>query len=169
MGKEKASSAKSGSLKVASETTSVKKDLIGSAATAVRLSNSGKFVGKTLAASMLTVRAKKTPEQVVRELTIQYEVPARDVADVLDITPRTFSRWKHSSKSLSDQQADRMMIVKSILDLGKTVLGSEEHVKDWLRKPLFLLDNQVPLDLMKTESGRRKVESALHQIHHGFF
>jgi putative toxin-antitoxin system antitoxin component (TIGR02293 family) len=113
--------------------------------------------------------AHTASQQIVRDLSRQYELPADDIADVLDITTRTFSRWKKHPKALSNQQADRMMIVKSILDLGKTVLGSETHLKDWLKKPLLLLDGRIPLDLMKTESGRRKVESALHQIQHGFF
>jgi putative toxin-antitoxin system antitoxin component (TIGR02293 family) len=107
--------------------------------------------------------------EVVEALSTQYEVPIKDIAEVLDVTARTFSRWKKEHPPLSGQQSDRMVIVGDILGLGKKVLGDEEHVKAWLRKPSITLDNKVPLDLLKTETGRRKVEEGLNQIYHGFF
>jgi putative toxin-antitoxin system antitoxin component (TIGR02293 family) len=105
---------------------------------------------------------------VVNELEAEYSLSARDLADVLDITPKTFSRWKDREDAMSVQQADRIMIVLSILELGKSVLGSEGAVKKWIHEPVFSLDGKAPLDLIKTESGRRKVETALLQIRHGF-
>jgi putative toxin-antitoxin system antitoxin component (TIGR02293 family) len=133
---------------------------------------------KVAAASQLTKKTKQSnflgyphisPMEVVIELTGSYGISTRDLANVLDITPKTFSRWNGRDDAMSEQQADRLMIVKSILDLGKKVLGSEENVKKWLHEPIFLLDGNAPLELIKTESGRRKVEAALQQIHHGYF
>jgi putative toxin-antitoxin system antitoxin component (TIGR02293 family) len=120
---------------------------------------------------LVTVRGDTAnrAQQVVKALTSRYEIPAKDIADVLEVAPRTFSRWKNDHPGLSNQQSDRMMIVGDILELGKKVLGDEAHVKAWLRKPAVPLDNQIPLELLKTESGRRKVEEGLQQIYHGFF
>lgn len=70
---------------------------------------------------------------------------------------------------MSEQQTDRMFILKSIFDLGRKVLGSDANVKKWIREPIFFLDGEIPLRLLKTESGRRRVESVLHQIEYGFF
>ncbi len=106
-------------------------------------------------------------EFLVEEMAMGYEFTAQDLADVLDITPKTLSRWKGRSNVFSIQQADRMLIVKSILDLGKKVLGSEERVKDWIHQPVFALDGHLPIELFKTESGRRRVENTLHQIQLG--
>jgi putative toxin-antitoxin system antitoxin component (TIGR02293 family) len=105
----------------------------------------------------------------VKDLEDHFELSAKELAGVLDITPRTFSRWKGKPDAMSEQQADRMLILAGIFELGREVLGSEEEVKKWIREPIFALDGRIPLDLLKTESGRRKVESALHQIEHGSF
>ena len=121
----------------------------------------------------ITVRETKASQdrayQVFEELSSHYDLSIKDIADVLDVTPRTFSRWKLDHPELSNQQSDRMVIVGGLLELGKTVLGDEAHVKAWLRKPALVLDNKVPLELLKTETGRRKVEEGLYQIYHGFF
>ncbi len=110
-----------------------------------------------------------TPLQVVKELSTDYAISAKDMAGVLDVTPKTFSRWKRNSNVMSEQQADRMFILKSIFDLGRKVLGSDANVKKWIREPIFSLNGQIPLKLLKIESGRRRIESVLHQIEYGFF
>ena len=116
-------------------------------------------------------RVKKNlePFHIVKELTADFDISVKDLAGVLDITPKTFSRWKSKKNAMSEQQADRMVIVKSIFDLGRKVLGSDENVKKWVREPIFSFDGQIPLQLLKTESGRRSVEAVLHQIEYGFF
>lgn len=109
------------------------------------------------------------PFHIVKELTADFDISVKDLAGVLDITPKTFSRWKNARNAMSEQQADRMVILKSIFDLGRKVLGSDENVKKWMREPIFSLEGQIPLQLLKTESGRRRIESVLHQIEYGFF
>ncbi len=109
------------------------------------------------------------PNQVVKDLSMDFDITAIDMADILDVTPRTFSRWKKKGHAMSEQQTDRMSILKSIFDLGRKVLGSDVNVKKWVREPIFLLDGQIPLNLLKTETGRRRVESVLRQIEYGFF
>jgi putative toxin-antitoxin system antitoxin component (TIGR02293 family) len=109
------------------------------------------------------------PLQVVKQLAADYDLSLKDVAGVLDVTPKTFSRWRGRDSALSEQQADRMLILKSIFDLGEKVLGSDTSLKKWIREPVFSLDGQTPLKLLKTESGRRRIESVLHQIEYGFF
>jgi putative toxin-antitoxin system antitoxin component (TIGR02293 family) len=109
------------------------------------------------------------PLQVVKQLATDYGLSLKDVAGVLDVTPKTFSRWRGRDSALSEQQADRTLILKSIFDLGKKVLGSDANLKKWIREPVFSLEGQTPLKLLKTESGRRRIESVLHQIEYGFF
>ncbi len=113
--------------------------------------------------------AGSKPYQVLQELTSNFDISVKDMAGVLDITPKTFSRWRGKENVMSEQQADRMLIMKAIFDLGRQVLGSDENVKKWIREPIFSLNGEIPLRLLKTESGRRRVESVLHQIEYGFF
>src|SRR5687768_5410760 len=121
------------------------------------------------AANSWVASSSMKPLQVVKELAADFDLSVKDVAGVLDVTPKTFSRWRGRDNALSEQQADRMMVLKSIFDLGRKVLGSDTTVKKWIREPIFSLDGQTPLNLLRTESGRRRVESVLHQIEYGFF
>ena len=125
--------------------------------------------GKSAPGRRRKIPAGPKPFQVVKDLTANFDISAKDMAGVLDITPKTFSRWKGKENPMSEQQADRMFILQAIFDLGRKVLGSDENVKKWIREPIFSLNGEIPLRLLKTESGRRRIESALHQIEYGFF
>jgi putative toxin-antitoxin system antitoxin component (TIGR02293 family) len=115
----------------------------------------------------LTVSA---PLLKIKELNERYALTIGDIAQVLDVAPKTISRWTKSRKKsevISEQKADSLEILESILTLGKSVLGTEEELNTWLHNPVFALDGNKPIDMLKTESGRRRVEEVLHQIEHG--
>ncbi len=108
----------------------------------------------------------------IKELNERYALTIGDIAAVLDVAPKTISRWtktRKNSEVISEQKADSLEILESILSLGKEVLGSEDELNHWLHSPVFALDGNKPVDLIKTESGRRRVEEVLHQIEHGIF
>jgi putative toxin-antitoxin system antitoxin component (TIGR02293 family) len=108
----------------------------------------------------------------IKKLNERYSLTMVDIADVLDIAPKTLTRWtksKASSKVISQQKSDSLKILESILELGKQVLGSDEELNNWLHNPVFKLEGEKPIDLIKTESGRRKVEEVLHQIEYGIY
>ena len=104
----------------------------------------------------------------IKELNERYALTIGDIAAVLDLSPKTISRWtknKKSTEKISEQRSDSLYI----LELGKKVLGSEDELNNWLHNPVFALDGNKPIDLIKTESGRRRVEEALHQIEYGIY
>ncbi|HSR18010.1 MAG TPA: MbcA/ParS/Xre antitoxin family protein [Ignavibacteriaceae bacterium] len=108
----------------------------------------------------------------IKELNERYALTIGDIAAVLDVAPKTISRWtktRKNSEVISEQKADSLEILESILSLGKEVLGSEDELNRWLHSHVFALDGNKPVDLIKTESGRRRVEEVLHQIEHGIF
>ena len=116
--------------------------------------------------------AAGTPIGKIKELNERYALTLSDIADILDVAPKTLTRWAkniNSSKLISKGKSDSLDVLESILELGKKVLGSEEELNNWLHNPVFALDGKKPVDLIKTESGRRKVETALHQIEYGIF
>ena len=105
----------------------------------------------------------------IRALTVGYGFTERDLADILDVTPRSITRWKARDEKLSNQKIDRIDILESILDLGKRILGSGDEVRRWLNSPVLSLEGQKPMELIKTESGRRRVENVLLQIEGGVY
>ena len=98
-----------------------------------------------------------------------FDLKAHDLADVLEVTPKTLTRWKRKNEVLSPQQSDRVAVLESIFTLGEKVLGSREKIKEWIHQPVLYLNGGRPLDDLKTESGRRRVEEALHQIEFGMY
>ncbi len=102
-------------------------------------------------------------------LGARYDMSLADFAEILEVTPKTLHRWKSQHHFLSPQQSSRVEIVESIFELGLRVLGSQKAVNAWVREPVLLLGGRKPLDLLKTESGRRAVEGALRQIELGMF
>jgi putative toxin-antitoxin system antitoxin component (TIGR02293 family) len=104
-----------------------------------------------------------------RDLGHQFGLTLSDFADVLEVTPKTLSRWKQKGEILSRQQSDRIAILESLFILGERVLGSRQAMKDWIQEKVLYLNGDKPLDLLKTESGRRAVEEALHQIEFGMY
>lgn len=118
-----------------------------------------------------TKKAAKAPGPAdqFRQLTETFDFTAKEVAAILDVTPKTLGRYRENAKPLSDQQVDRINVVESILEMGKRVLGDEEEVKRWLHRPVQALENQRPIDLMVSESGRRRVENVLLLIEGGAY
>ena len=108
----------------------------------------------------------------IKEINEKYDLTYNNLAAVLDVTPKTLTRWtnkKQGSMTISEQKIDRLKVLESILELGKEVLGSDDELNKWLHTPVLALDGKEPVGLLKTESGRRKVEEALHQIEYGIF
>ena len=108
----------------------------------------------------------------IRELNERYALTIGDIADILDVAPKTLSRWTKKNKKsgvISERRNDSLLILESILELGKKVLGSDEELNQWLHNPVFALDGKKPVDVIKTESGRRRVEEVLHQIEFGIY
>ena len=105
----------------------------------------------------------------IKLLSNNYNFSATIFAEILDVSPKTFFRYQANTKGLSTQQKDRIGIVESILETGKRVLGNEEEVRHWLYRPVHSIENQRPIDLIVTESGRRRVENVLLQIEGGAY
>jgi putative toxin-antitoxin system antitoxin component (TIGR02293 family) len=105
----------------------------------------------------------------IRDLAAGFGFAEADLAAIFDVTPRTITRWKERDELLSAQKQDVMHILYGILALGRDVLGSDEDMRRWLHEPVFSLEGRKPADIVKTESGRRRVENVLRQIEAGAY
>lgn len=121
------------------------------------------------AATGYVVPSRASHSAKIRDLSEEYNLTLSDFADIMEVTPKTLSRWKNEGAPLSTQQSDRIEILDSIFALGDKVLGSREGMKRWIHEHVFNLNGERPADLLKTEMGRRRVEESLYQIAHGTF
>lgn len=56
-----------------------------------------------------------------------------------------------------------------VLGLATEIFGDRAEAMRWLGEPKQQLDDQAPLDLMKTDAGARAVEDYVLQMRHSFF
>ena len=90
--------------------------------------------------------------------------PPADLADILEVSPKTITRWKKSGEALTPQQTDRIAHVEAILLQGEELFGSRERVMEWMQGKVLSLNCLRPIDVLKTETGRKRVANVLHGI-----
>ena len=66
-------------------------------------------------------------------------------------------------------QATGIDDIEGVRRLAAAVFGSRRTAKRWLRRPARGLGWQVPVDLLDTVEGRKRVATYLLQIEHGVY
>ena len=112
--------------------------------------------------------AEGVPVAALRQLTADHVLSMADVARV--VAPRrTIDRRLRQGGRLSREESDRLARLVAIIALAERIFGSKKEAVAWLDTPKRVFDDQVPLDLLQTETGGRLVESHLLRALHGFF
>ena len=91
-----------------------------------------------------------------------------DVAAMLQVGSRTFSRLKAARSRLPADLSDRLYAVASIYAIAEDVLGDAARVRSWLSEPQYGLRGKRPQELLASELGRTQVRGLLQRIEHGF-
>jgi putative toxin-antitoxin system antitoxin component (TIGR02293 family) len=130
-------------------------------------------------ANWLGVRPLRSEGQVLQVVEEQLPTSAinkllalgltRQEIDTLVIPLRTLQHRRSKREKLTIEESDRVLRVVRLLSQAETVYGSRERALAWLRRPATRLDNRMPLDLMRTDTGARIVEEVLVQIDEGMF
>lgn len=130
-------------------------------------------------AGWLGIQPAETDEEMLA--AVEQRFPASSIArliglgltrseiDALVIPLRTLQHRRSRREKLTLEESDRVMRVVRLLSLAELVYGSRERALAWLRRPLARLGKRAPLDLMKTNTGARRVEEMLVQIDEGMF
>lgn len=87
-------------------------------------------------------------------------IDAADVAQVTGATPRSVSRWTAAKASPRRDAEDRLLELKSVVDLLRSVLR-DEPARLWLRSPSPDLDWRKPLELIADGEYRRVIGAVL--------
>lgn len=106
------------------------------------------------------------PYAALEAVTGRLALSREQIAQALQLPERTLARRKKESR-LSPAESDRLFRLARIAAQAGDVLGSEEKVARWLRRPNRALGGRVPLALLDTDAGTREVEEVLGRIEHG--
>ena len=108
------------------------------------------------------------PYQVVEELASRYELDRGELAEVLDLSPRTLNRRSRQGR-LRPAESDRLFRVLDAALLATRVLGSYGRAAEWLHRANRALGGKTPLSRLRTTIGTRQVEQVLGRIDHGVY
>lgn len=97
---------------------------------------------------------------------LRLELSNKELAEVVQIAPRTLSRRKKED-TLPPDESERVYRINRLIEIAADVLGGQAEARDWMKEPNFALGDESPLSLAKTEPGAQLVERVLHQIQHG--
>lgn len=97
------------------------------------------------------------------------ELSTAEVAELVQIKPRTLSRRKEEGR-LQPDESDRLVraarVVGRALDLFE---GDVRAARQWLSTPQLGLGGATPLSLAKIEVGAREVENLIGRLEEGVF
>ena len=105
------------------------------------------------------------PHAALEELLRTSGLGLRDLASVLDLSPRSLQR--RSGGRLARHESDRLYRLARILALAHEFLGGRERALHWLKRPNVSLGGGIPLEWLDTEVGARQIENVLGRIAYG--
>lgn len=101
-------------------------------------------------------------------LAQRLELSGKEIARLLTLSQRTFHRRK--PEELLDQVAsERLIMLTKLADHGFEVFEDQGKFNRWLRRPLRILGNQAPLDILDTSQGIKMVDTILGRIEYGVY
>lgn len=92
----------------------------------------------------------------------------KDVLERLAIPASTYFAKKKNHSLLDASVTEKLIRLFLIFKLASSILGQEE-AKKWLYREIPSLGNEIPMNMLDTDAGRRLVEQALLQIKYGIY
>jgi putative toxin-antitoxin system antitoxin component (TIGR02293 family) len=106
------------------------------------------------------------PPAVVEELMRASGLSLKELAESLDLSPRSLQRRRRSGR-LARFESDRLYRLARIIALARQSLGTQELAMHWLKRANRALGGVAPIAAIDTEPGARHVENVLGRIAYG--
>jgi putative toxin-antitoxin system antitoxin component (TIGR02293 family) len=106
------------------------------------------------------------PPAVVEQLMSSSGLTLKELADALDLSPRSLQRRRRSGR-LARFESDRLFRLARIVAFAHQALGGAELAARWLKRPNRALAGSTPVSVIDTELGARQVENVLGRIAYG--
>ena len=106
------------------------------------------------------------PVRSLDALGAELHLDRAQLAALLDVSPRTLSRWARQERLPADA-SDRLARVARVYATAARVLGSRDKAARWLHAPNRGLGGAAPIALLDTDLGTEQVEAALGRVAFG--
>ncbi len=85
------------------------------------------------------------------------------------ISARTLERRLSQREMLKLEESDGIARLVRVMGRAIRVFEDEDLAEEWLRSPNPALDDEIPMQMARTDIGAREVEGVLTRIEHGVF
>jgi putative toxin-antitoxin system antitoxin component (TIGR02293 family) len=127
-----------------------------------------KVLGRNLASQRDLCEAIREgfPPAVVEELMQASGLTLKELAESLDLSPRSLQRRRRSGR-LARFESDRLYRLARIIALAQQSFGDRRSAARWLKRSNRALGGVSPISAIDTELGARQVENVLGRIAYG--
>jgi putative toxin-antitoxin system antitoxin component (TIGR02293 family) len=108
------------------------------------------------------------PFAELEALQTALDLPLEKLAPKLGLSRATLHRRKQEGR-LTPIESDRLMRYARLMGTALEVFEDATTAREWLKRPQFGLNRQVPLDYAESEIGAREVETLLWRIAYGVY
>ncbi len=127
-----------------------------------------KYKGKIKSKSQLVASSFNGVDMsVVNDVSVLYNLTSNTMADIMNISTKTLTRYTQSNKVLNAVSSEILLKLISLFNHGVQVFGNESSFSNWLQKPSIGLNNQNPFNYLKSSSGIDLVDEELTRIEYG--
>lgn len=95
-------------------------------------------------------------------------LPLRQLSVITGIAPSTLNR-RESEGKLTPPESDRLYLTRKVFNLAVEVTGSKESARIWLTTPQVSLNNERPVDYIRTIPGADIVINLLYAMEYGVY
>jgi putative toxin-antitoxin system antitoxin component (TIGR02293 family) len=130
----------------------------------------GQSVGVTSDNTATIIKALKSglPISSFKKLQKIMDLPAGDLASIVNIAPRTLSRRNKQGKLQTDE-SERLLRLGKLFDMALELFEDKLLARQWFKEPNKALGGASPLNYSDTEPGAKEVEMLIGRLEHGVF
>lgn len=107
--------------------------------------------------------------EVVNFVADELEMPQSELAELLNISPKTLRKYLSEDKPLDVGSSELILKLHAMRQVGLEVFGNVKDLRRWLAAPAFGFEGKTPLSLLKTSQGIELVTAELYRIVYGDF
>lgn len=89
------------------------------------------------------------------------------LSDWLNVNVKTFRSYKKNNSQLKENLQEQVILLISLYKHGLEVFGEIDDFNKWLETANFFLDNDKPINYLKTITGIRYIDDRLTAIEYG--
>lgn len=127
------------------------------------------FTGATQDEILAQIDAEQDSSKIISRLVESSGLTLKFIAEaILEITPKTLTRYKQESISLPKRIVEISIKLIELYKLGVEVFGGIEQFNEWCDRPAIGLNFSIPKDYFNTVTGIDCVKEELHRIMMGY-